>query len=69
MEDSYGHSPNIVLIVIDTARKDIYDAEADILRKKTDTEFKQMRSVSNWSVPSHASMLTGLLPSSPSALV
>lgn len=54
---------NVVLICLDAARKDLFDAHADELRSRADVSFEQARAASCWSVPSHASMFTGKLPS------
>ncbi|AUV82525.1 hypothetical protein C2R22_13475 [Salinigranum rubrum] len=53
---------DVVLIVLDSARKDVYDRVAKT-REVADIRFQQARSASCWSVPSHASMFTGRLPS------
>lgn len=55
-------SPNIVLLCLDTVRKDYYDEYADRLRSLATARFEGMRALSSWSVPSHASMFTGELP-------
>jgi len=53
---------NVVLIVLDTVRKDYFDEHATELQERADTVVDQCRAASAWSVPSHASMLTGELP-------
>jgi len=53
---------NIVLIVLDTVRKDIYDDCAQRLQSLPGTDFKRAYAPNSWSVPSHASILTGQLP-------
>ncbi|MFC7156118.1 sulfatase-like hydrolase/transferase [Halomarina halobia] len=53
---------NVVLIVLDTVRKDVYDEYAPRLRTAADASFEQCRAASSWSAPSHASILTGKLP-------
>ncbi|WP_254542769.1 sulfatase-like hydrolase/transferase [Halomarina pelagica] len=53
---------NVVLIVLDTVRKDVYDEYAPRLRTAADASFEQCRAASSWSAPSHASVLTGELP-------
>ncbi|WP_256393969.1 sulfatase-like hydrolase/transferase [Natronoarchaeum rubrum] len=53
---------NIVLLCLDTVRKDYFDEYAPRLRERADLEFSQCRAASSWSVPSHASMFTGELP-------
>lgn len=55
-------SRNIVLIVLDTVRKDYFDEYAPRLSALADTTAHQCRAASSWSVPSHASMFTGKLP-------
>lgn len=54
---------NVVLICLDTARKDVFDEYARRLRSRAEVSFEQCRAASSWSVPSHASMFTGELPS------
>jgi arylsulfatase A-like enzyme len=53
---------NVVLLCLDTVRKDYFDEHAPRLRERADLEFAQCRAASSWSVPSHASMFTGELP-------
>lgn len=53
---------NVVLLCLDTVRKDYFDEHAPRLRDRADLDFSQCRAASSWSVPSHASMLTGELP-------
>lgn len=53
---------NVVLIVLDTVRKDLFDKYAPRLRAAADCEASRCYTASNWTVPSHASMLTGTLP-------
>lgn len=53
---------NVVLIVLDTVRKDTFDEYATRLREASDTSFEQARAASSWSVPSHTSIFTGQLP-------
>src|SRR6056297_3190608 len=59
-----GTSPpnNVVLLCLDSVRKDFFDEYAPRLRERADLEFDQCRAASGWSVPSHASMMTGTLP-------
>ncbi|MFD1640931.1 sulfatase-like hydrolase/transferase [Halohasta litorea] len=52
---------NVVLIVLDTVRKDFFHEYASRLLKRSDCIFQQCRAASSWSTPSHASMLTGEL--------
>jgi hypothetical protein len=53
---------NVVLIVLDTVRKDFFDEYAPRLQSLANASFEQCRSASSTSVPSHASLLTGRLP-------
>lgn len=53
---------NIVLVVLDAVRKDIFDQRATELCRRADFSFEQCRAASSWSTPSHASMFTGKLP-------
>lgn len=53
---------NVVLIVLDTVRKDYFDEYAHRLQDRSDVTFNNCRAASSWSVPSHASMITGELP-------
>lgn len=52
---------NIVLIVLDTVRKDYFDKHARRLREQSDASFERCYAASSWTVPSHASMFTGQL--------
>ncbi|KTG09403.1 hypothetical protein AUR64_16630 [Haloprofundus marisrubri] len=54
---------NVVVLCLDTVRKDFFDRFAPRLQERADVTFEQCRAASGWSVPSHASMLTGELPS------
>lgn len=54
---------NVVLIILDTVRKDFFDANANRIRERSDVSIDQCRAASTWSVPSHASIFTGNLPS------
>lgn len=54
---------NIVLLCLDSVRKDYFDRYAPRLQEATDVSFTQCRAASSWSTPSHASMFTGSLPS------
>lgn len=56
-------SRNIVLIVLDTVRQDYFDEYGTRLGERSDTSFEQFRAASSWSVPCHASLFTGQLPS------
>ncbi|WP_049894121.1 sulfatase-like hydrolase/transferase [Halogranum rubrum] len=53
---------NVVLVCLDTVRKDFFDDYAPRLRARADVSFEQCRAASAWSTPSHASMFTGRLP-------
>ncbi|ADB61846.1 sulfatase [Haloterrigena turkmenica DSM 5511] len=55
--------PNIVVLCLDTVRKDVYDRFATRLRERAAVRFEGMRALGGWSVPSHAGMLTGTVPS------
>lgn len=54
---------NVVLLCLDTVRKDYFDRFATRLRDRADVVYEQCRTASSWSAPSHASMFTGELPS------
>ncbi|WP_049921424.1 sulfatase-like hydrolase/transferase [Halopiger djelfimassiliensis] len=54
---------NVALILIDTVRKDYFDEYAPRLQAMSDISIDRCRAASSWSVPSHASMFTGDLPS------
>lgn len=53
---------NAVLICLDTVRKDFFDEHAPRIRARADLSYEQCRAASSWSIPSHASMMTGTLP-------
>lgn len=53
---------NVVLIILDSARKDLFDANAGSLRERADIEITDCRAASNWSPSSHGAMFTGKLP-------
>lgn len=53
---------NVVLIVLDSVRKDVFDEKARKVQELSNISFQQCRSAAPWSAPSHASMLTGQLP-------
>lgn len=55
-------SDNVVLIVLDTVRKDFFDEFTPRLQSLSGVSFEQCRSASSTSIPSHASILTGVLP-------
>ncbi len=52
---------NVVLICLDTVRKDYFDRFAVRLSEEANATYEQCRAASAWSSPSHASMLTGTL--------
>ena len=52
---------NVVLVCLDTVRKDYFEEFAPRLAELADVSFEQCRAASAWSTPSHASMLTGKL--------
>lgn len=54
---------NVILVVLDSARKDFFDAYAEQIQSYSDISYDQCRAASSWSLPSHASMLSGTLPS------
>lgn len=56
-------SRNVVILCLDSVRKDYFDRYAPHLRDLAEVSFEQCRAASSWSVPSHASMFTGKLPS------
>jgi len=70
-----GPPPNVVIIVMDTARQDrlsCYGYERDTSPRIQElagesTLFGQAYSTSSWTIPSHASLFTGLYPVSHSA--
>lgn len=53
---------NVVLVCLDTVRKDYFDRFATRLAAEANVSYEQCRAASSWSSPSHASMLTGVLP-------
>ena len=53
---------NVLLLVLDSVRKDFYDRFAQRLQSRADVSFAHARAPSGWSTPSHASMFTGELP-------
>lgn len=54
---------SVVLICLDSVRKDIYDHEMTRTKELVDFSADECRAASSWSVPSHASFLSGQLPS------
>lgn len=55
-------SRDIVLICLDSIRKDVFDDVATRIQAQSDHSFENCRAASSWSAPSHASMISGLLP-------
>lgn len=55
-------SRNVLLVCLDSVRKDYFDVYARRLQRLSDFSINQCRAASSWSVPSHASMFTGELP-------
>ncbi|MFD1562866.1 sulfatase-like hydrolase/transferase [Haloarchaeobius amylolyticus] len=53
---------NVVLLCLDTVRYGYFERHADDLQAIADHTFEECRTASTWSVPSHASMFTGVLP-------
>jgi arylsulfatase A-like enzyme len=53
---------NVVLVVLDTVRKDVFDDVATRLTGCADVSCPAYYVPSSWTVPSHASMFTGRLP-------
>lgn len=53
---------NVALVVLDSVRKDVFDAFAPRLRAASAVSFSQCRAASSWSAPSHWSIFTGELP-------
>jgi len=53
---------NVVLLCLDSVRKDVFEAEASAIHALADVSFEQCRAASSWSAPSHGSMFTGQLP-------
>ena len=53
---------NVVLLCLDSVRKDYFDKFARRLTERADVVYDQCRAASGWSIPSHASMFTGELP-------
>lgn len=53
---------NVVVLCLDSVRKDYYDEYAPRLERRAGTTFERAYAASNWSMPSHASMFTGELP-------
>lgn len=54
---------NVLVVCLDSVRKDYFDEYAVRLQDRAAVSFDGMRAASSWSSPSHASMMTGALPS------
>lgn len=55
---------NVVLLCLDTVRKDYFDRYAERLNEQSDVVYNGARAASGWSLPSHSSIFTGELPHS-----
>ncbi|MDQ2056441.1 sulfatase-like hydrolase/transferase [Halobellus sp. H-GB7] len=53
---------NVILLILDTVRKDYFDKYAQNIKSISDISFDNAFAASSWSTPSHASILTGKLP-------
>lgn len=53
---------NILVLLLDTVRKDVFDQQAVHLRRMADEEWHSCRAPGPCTVPSHGSMVTGQLP-------
>jgi len=53
---------NVILLILDTVRKDYFDEYATNLKRISDISFDNAYAASSWSTPSHASIFTGELP-------
>ncbi|APE95332.1 sulfatase-like hydrolase/transferase [Halodesulfurarchaeum formicicum] len=62
--DSSSSIRNVVLLCLDSVRKDYFDRYAKRLNEQSDVVYNGARAASGWSLPSHASMFTGELPHS-----
>lgn len=54
---------NVVIVCLDSVRKDFFDRYAQRIRTRSEVSLERCRAVSSWSTPSHASMISGQLPS------
>lgn len=61
IDDIMNMVRNIVLIILDTVRKDYFDNYASRIQTRSGCSFDQCKASSSWSTPSHASLLTGEL--------
>lgn len=60
---SEDRNRNVILICLDSVRKDYFDKTASKIPELADVSFEQCRTASSWSAPSYASIITGKLPS------
>jgi arylsulfatase A-like enzyme len=54
--------PNVILIVIDTLREDYAKPLEEVLKKLGFISYENVIAPASWTMPSHASMFTGLYP-------
>ncbi len=54
---------SVVVTCLDSVRKDYFDEHAERVQALSDSSVDQCPAASTWSLPSHASMRTGQLPS------
>jgi arylsulfatase A-like enzyme len=54
---------NLILVVLDATRKDVFDTYAQRLQDRADVAFTNCHSTAPFSVPSHASLFTGQIAS------
>ena len=54
--------PNIIIIVVDSLRYDYSKILRDKLEKYDFISYKNVIAPSSWTIPTHASILTGLYP-------
>ncbi|WP_458207848.1 sulfatase-like hydrolase/transferase [Haladaptatus sp. NG-SE-30] len=62
-DDTTSRRRNVLVVCLDTVRADFFSDYAKRLQNIADVSFTQCRAASSWTVPSHASMFTGELPS------
>jgi len=60
--DKISSDRNIVLICLDSVRKDYFDEASTAVPGLADVSFERCRAASSWSAPSYASMVSGRLP-------
>lgn len=53
---------NVVVVILDSVRKDYFDEHAARLADAADVRFEHCRAASNWSPESHGAIVTGELP-------